>query len=70
MDASTVKATAQTPAAGMVLGKGVDSTGTAVPFIYAPVGSAANQALGGLNVAGTGAVAPAGNSLPVPISSP
>lgn len=70
MNASTVKATAQTPAAGMVLGKTVDNVGTAVPFIYAPAGSTADQALAGLNVAGSVTVGPAGSNQPVPVSSP
>jgi microcystin-dependent protein len=67
---STTKATLQTPVAGAVLGKSVDNVGTAVPFIYAPAGSVADQALAGLNVAGTVAVAPTGGSQPVPIRSP
>lgn len=70
LNASTVKATAQTPAPGMVLGKSNDNVGTAVPFIYAPAGSVADQALAGLNVAGTVAVSPAGGNQPVPINSP
>jgi microcystin-dependent protein len=38
--ASTVKGTLQAPAAGAALGKAVDNAGAAVPFIYAPAGSA------------------------------
>jgi microcystin-dependent protein len=70
LNASTTKATLQTPVAGAVLGKSVDNVGTAVPFIYAPAGSVADQALAGLNVAGTVAVAPTGSSQPVPVRSP
>ena len=70
MNASTVKATAQTPASGMVLGKTVDSVGTAIPFIYAPAGSTADQPLAGLNVAGSVTVGSAGASQPLPTSSP
>lgn len=70
LNASTVKATAQTPAPGLVLAKSNDNTGTAIPFIYAPAGTVADQALAGLNVAGSVTVAPAGNSLPVPTISP
>jgi microcystin-dependent protein len=70
LNASTTKSTLQTPTAGAVLGKSVDNVGTAVPFIYAPAGSVADQALAGLNVAGTVAVAPTGGSQPVPIRSP
>lgn len=40
LKASTVKGTLQAPTAGAALGKAVDNAGTAVPFIYAPAGSA------------------------------
>ena len=53
LNASTIKATAQAPAAGLLLAKSNDSVGTAVPLIYAPAGSTPTVALGGLNVAGT-----------------
>ena len=45
LNASTVKATLQAPAAGAALGKGVDSTGVAVPLIYAPAGSSPSVTL-------------------------
>lgn len=49
---STVKASAQIPGAGSVLGHTVDvaSGGTAHPAIYCPSGTATDAALGGLNV--------------------
>ena len=40
LKAATAKGTTQVPVAGAALGKAVDSAGTAVPFIYAPAGSA------------------------------
>lgn len=68
LNATTVKSTGQSPAAGMLLGKSVDSSGTAVPLIYAPAGSTPTVALGGLNVAGT--IGNTGSSVPVAISDP
>ncbi len=49
---STVKATAQIPAAGSVLGHSDDvaTGGTAHPAIYCPSSAATDAALGGLNV--------------------
>jgi microcystin-dependent protein len=70
LNAATTKATAQTPAAGSVLARSTDNAGTAIPFIYAPSGTAAGAALGGLNVAGTVTVNPAGGSQPLPIRNP
>jgi microcystin-dependent protein len=70
LNAATTKATSQTPAAGSVLGRSTDNVGTAVPFIYSPSGTATGAALGGLNVAGTVTVNPAGGSSPVPTRSP
>jgi microcystin-dependent protein len=70
LDAATTKATAQTPAAGSVLARATDNVGTAVPFIYSPSGTATGAALGGLNVAGTVTVNPAGGSAPVGIRNP
>jgi microcystin-dependent protein len=67
---SSVKATQQAAAAGSLLGRGVDSVGTAVPLIYAPAGSAAGAALGGLNVAGTVSVGVAGGNQPFGIRNP
>jgi microcystin-dependent protein len=67
---SSVKATQQAAAAGSLLGRGVDSVGTAVPLIYAPAGSAAGAALGGLNVAGTVTVGVAGGNQPFGIRNP
>ena len=43
LKASTVKATLQTAAAGVALGRAQDSTGTVAPLIYAPAGSAPGQ---------------------------
>jgi microcystin-dependent protein len=70
LNAATTKATAQTPAAGSVLARSTDNAGTAIPFIYAPSGTATGAALGGLNVAGTVTVNPAGGSQPLPIRNP
>ena len=50
LNASTVAATTQSPVAGAVLGRAKDDTGTAVPFIYAPSGSATSVALGSTSV--------------------
>ena len=70
LSASAVKATAQVAAAGSLLGKSIDNAGTTTPLIYSPAGSATVAALGGLNVAGTVTVNPAGSSQPVPIIQP
>jgi microcystin-dependent protein len=70
LNATTTKGTLQTPAAGTIIARGVDNTGTAVPLIYAPSGTTADAALGGLNVAGTVTVNPAGGSQPLPIRNP
>ncbi|HQV03313.1 MULTISPECIES: tail fiber protein [unclassified Novosphingobium] len=70
LNAATTKATLQTPAAGTVLARSTDNAGTAVPFIYSPSGTATGAALGGLNVAGTVTVNPAGGSQPLPIRNP
>lgn len=71
LNATTTKATLQTPAAGVVLGKSVDTSGgTAQPAIYAPSGTATNVALGGFNTAGSVTNAPAGGSAPTPNRSP
>ena len=70
LSASAVKATAQIAAAGSLLGKSIDNAGTTTPLIYSPAGSATVAALGGLNVAGTVTVNPAGSSQPVPIIQP
>jgi microcystin-dependent protein len=68
LNATTVKATAQVPAAGLLLGKSVDTNGVAAPQIYAPSGSTPTVALGGLNVAGT--VGPTGGSQPFSLMQP
>lgn len=72
MNASDVKSTSQDPIAGGPLGRSVDGAtpANAKPFIYLPAGTAAPVALSGLNVAGTVAVQPAGNSLPFTILNP
>jgi microcystin-dependent protein len=64
--ASTVKGTLQSPAAGVALGKAVDNAGTAVPFIYAPAGSAPAVVLDPASVT-TGF---AGNNQPFSITQP
>lgn len=64
LSASTVRATTQTAAAGSVLARAADTAAGFVPLIYAPSGSAPSNALGGLNVAGTVTVNPAGSGLP------
>ena len=68
LSATTIKATAQAPTAGLLLAKSNDSVGTAVPLIYAPAGSTPTVALGGLNVAGT--IGATGSGQPVPIVQP
>ena len=70
LKASSTKGTAQVPTAGAVLAKTVDSSGTAVPLIYLPSGATQDVTMGGLNVAGTVANAPAGGNSPVPTRSP
>lgn len=67
---SSAKATLQTAAAGSLLAKSVDNSGTVVPLIYAPTGSAAGANLGGLNIAGTVAIGTAGGSQPHTNRSP
>lgn len=47
LNASTTKATLQTPVADAVFGKAVDNVGTAVPLIYCPAGTAATVPLAG-----------------------
>ena len=65
LNAATVKASVQTPAAGTVLARATDTGGgTAAPQMYAPAGTPTPAALGGLNVAGTVTVSPAGGSAP------
>ena len=65
---STVKATAQIPAANSVLGHSVDiaTGGTSHPAIYCPSGTAVDAALGGLNVS----AASTGGNIPVSILNP
>lgn len=66
-----VDATLKVPSAGAVLARSVDTAVPAnVPKIYAPAGTAATAAFGGLNVAGTVTVNPAGGSQPFSIISP
>lgn len=66
LKASTVKGTLQAPTAGAALGKAVDNAGTAVPFIYAPAGSAPAVVLDPASVT-TGFV---GSNLPFSITQP
>lgn len=70
LNALTVKATTQTPAAGSMLGRSNDtSPAAAQPLIYVPAGTAGQTAaLGGLTVAGT--IAQTGGSQPLPIMQP
>ena len=68
LNATTIKATGQAPAAGSLLAKGVDGGGSAVPLIYAPAGSTPTVALGGLNVAGT--IGNTGSNQPFSIMQP
>jgi microcystin-dependent protein len=63
------QATTEVPVAGSVLGHAVDISGNtakAKPAIYCPVGTTANIALAGLNVA----AAPTGGSIPLNILNP
>ena len=72
LNAATVKATLQAPAAGAVLAKSVDSdplTPDALPAIYAPAGTATPAALAGLNIPAIN-VAATGNNTPTPIVQP
>lgn len=72
LNAATTKATLSTPAAGTVLARSVDGAPTpaALPLIYAPSGTAATAALGGVNVAGTVTVGSTGSGSPVNNRSP
>ncbi|MFM5948695.1 MAG: phage tail protein [Novosphingobium sp.] len=70
LNAASAKATVQIPAAGSVLARGVDNSGTVIPLIYGPSGTATDVALAGLNVAGTVTNAIAGGSQPVGIRNP
>lgn len=65
--ASSTKATLQQPANGAVLARGVDSVGTAVPFIYQPAGTATDVTLGG---APTVTVGNTGGSQPFSVRNP
>lgn len=68
---AAVDATLKAPSAGAILARSVDTAVPAnLPKIYAPSGTATTAALGGLNVAGTVTVNPAGSNQPVPILSP
>lgn len=69
---STVQGASVGPVANATLGRANDiaPNGTSKPAIYAPAGSATDTQLAGLNVAGTVAVTPAGNSQPVSVLSP
>lgn len=65
--ATTAKATLQTPTNGSVLARGVDNTAGAVPIVYSPAGTATNVTLGG---APTVTVGVTGGSQPVGIVQP
>jgi microcystin-dependent protein len=68
MNATTAKGTLNQPAAGTLMARSVDNSGTIVPLIYAPAGTTPTVALGGLNVAGT--VGVTGGNQPVGTISP
>lgn len=72
LNAATTKATLSTPAAGTVLARSVDGSATpaSLPLIYAPSGTTAAAALGGVNVAGTVTVGSTGSGTPVNNLSP
>jgi microcystin-dependent protein len=63
MNATTAKGTLNQPAAGTLLAKSVDNSGTIVPLVYAPAGTTPTADLGGLNVAGT--IGVSGSNQPV-----
>lgn len=72
LNAATGKATIQTPVAGAVLAKSVDSdpvTPDGLPAIYLPAGTATPVALGGLNVSGIN-IGATGNSTPTSVIQP
>ncbi len=65
------KASAAAPAAGALLGHADDLAAKGdLPAIYCPPGTPTSVPLGGLNVAGTVAVANAGNNLPLGVLNP
>lgn len=71
LSAATAPASQPGPgAAGAVLARAIDASGTVVPNIYCPAGTATPIALGGLNVAGTVTNAPAGGSQPFSVQNP
>jgi microcystin-dependent protein len=69
LNAATPLATQNSPAAGRLLATSEDSNAASVlPLIYAPAGTTASVALGGLNIAGT--IGPTGGNQPVGTNSP
>ena len=70
-NASTVRSTDQTPSAGAIFGRGVDTSGVAgaIPAVYLPTGTTPTVALG-LNVAGTVTVGATGGNVPFSNLSP
>jgi microcystin-dependent protein len=72
LNVAGTKASLQVAADGSLLGKAIDGAPTpaAIPEIYCPAGATASIALGGLNVAGTVTVAPAGGNQPFSILQP
>lgn len=59
LSANQTKATAQTPQAGSLLARSVDTSGSVAPAIYVPAGTAGTQvALGGVVTNPTGSNAP------------
>lgn len=65
LNATTTKATLQTPVAGAVFGKPVDGSGSAVPLIYCPAGTSATVPLAEGNFTSV-----AGGSQPFDIRQP
>lgn len=69
LNAVQTKGSVQEPAAGSQLARPIDQTGSVVPLIYVPSGTAGTQVpLGGVNVAGTNSIA--GGSQPFSILQP
>lgn len=69
-NAATAKATDQAPSTGAIFGRGTDTgSGTAVPEVYLPAGTAPTVALG-LNIAGSFSLGITGASQPVSVLQP
>ncbi len=69
-NALDIKSTDQSPTAGAIFGRGVDTSGgTTIPEIYLPSSNTPNVALG-LNISGTVTVGVSGGNQPFSILSP